>query len=221
MKTKKDDRLDLLQQLVARDIRDPRVLQAIGDTPRELFVPDDEKGAAYADRALPIAAGQTISQPYMVALMTEELRLQGTETVLEIGTGSGYQTAILARLCERVVTIERIEDLSVQAQRLLDSLGFKNIEFHIGDGSLGWPETAPYQRILVTAGAPAIPRELYRQLAEGGRMVIPVGTGSPLKLQAVVKSSTGPVVTDVCDCSFVPLIGASGWSSEDRTDTSD
>ena len=213
--TRDDARLALLQQLVARGILDRRVLESIAETPRELFVPAERRGAAYADKALPIDAGQTISQPYMVALMTEELQLGGTETVLEIGTGSGYQTAVLARLCRRVVTVERIPELSQQAQERLAGLGLKNIEFQVGDGSLGWSESAPYDRILVTAGAPEMPPELYRQLAEGGRMVIPLGTGSPLTLQSIVKSPSGPQVTDVCECSFVPLIGAEGWSEDE------
>lgn len=205
------DRRALVEQLAARDIVDPRVLQAMAHTPRERFVSPENRDEAYDDRALPIDAGQTISQPYMVALMTQELLLQGNENVLEIGTGSGYQAAILAQLCRHVVTIERIEELSLKARKVLESLGYKNIEYIVGDGSLGWAEGAPYDRIVVTAGAPTMPQELYRQLAEGGRLVIPVGADSPLILQTIVKSRKGPIVSDVCECSFVPLIGAEAW----------
>lgn len=176
--------------------------------PRERFVPDEYRHSAFEDHALPIAAGQTISQPYMVALMTQELALTGSETVLEIGTGSGYQAAILARLCRQVVTVERIAELSRAAQQILAALGYVNIEFHIGDGSLGCPEYAPYDRIIVTAAAAEIPRALYGQLADGGRLVIPIGTDRPQVLQIVTKSPAGPLIVDVCQCSFVPLIGS-------------
>lgn len=176
--------------------------------PRERFVPDEYRHSAYEDHALPIAAGQTISQPYMVALMTQELALTGSETVLEIGTGSGYQAAILARLCRQVVTVERIAELSRAAQQILASLGCANIEFQIGDGSLGCPGHAPYDRIIVTAAAAEIPQELYGQLREGGRLVIPIGAGRPQVLQVVTKTPAGPLIVDVCQCSFVPLIGS-------------
>jgi protein-L-isoaspartate(D-aspartate) O-methyltransferase len=202
----------LVQELKARGVRDERVLHAVGQTPRELFVLPELRHAAYDDRALPIAASQTISQPLMVALMTQELRLHGDEKVLEIGTGSGYQAAILSRLCRQVVTIERIAELSRQAEQVLRGLGIGNVEFHVGDGTLGWPPREPYHGIIVTAGAPEVPPELYRQLAPGGRLVIPVGTESPLMLQTIVREESCPRKTDVCPCSFVPLIGEQGWA---------
>jgi protein-L-isoaspartate(D-aspartate) O-methyltransferase len=201
----------LLNQLRERGIADERVLAAMEEVPRDRFVPEEHRHAAFEDHALPIAAGQTISQPYMVALMTQELALGGTEIVLEIGTGSGYQAAILSRLCRLVVSIERIAELSDAARQKLDSLGCTNVELHIGDGSLGYPSQAPYHGIIVTAGAPDIPQELYDQLAVGGRMVIPMGTDRPQILKVVSKTPQGPLVVDGCACSFVPLIGAAGW----------
>lgn len=201
----------LIQLLAERGIVDRRVLKAMAEVPRERFVPEDYRDQAFDDRALPIEAGQTISQPYMVALMTQELRLTGNERVLEIGTGSGYQAAVLAKLCAHVVTIERIAGLQAMAQDVLASLGFTNIEFHVGDGSCGWEARAPYDGIIVTAGAPEMPQTLYEQLRLGGRLVIPIGTGRPQVLQTIVKEKDGPQVTDVCECSFVPLIGEEGW----------
>lgn len=204
----------LIENLAEHGITDRRVLDAMAEVPRERFVTDEYQAHAYDDRALPIHARQTISQPYMVALMTQELRLTGTETVLEIGTGSGYQAAILSKLCKRVVTIERIAELSLGAQAVLKSLGYPNIEFQIGDGSLGWPASAPYDGIVVTAGSPEIPRHLYEQLRPGGRLVIPIGSEFPQMLQTIMKTDHGPQVVDVCECSFVPLIGAEGWPNE-------
>lgn len=205
------ERNRLLQLLERRGIHDPRVLEALREIPREAFISPAQQADAYADCALPIAGGQTISQPYMVALMTQELSLRGGERVLEIGTGSGYQTAILSRLCRQVVTLERLPELAAPAGEILQRLGIANVEQHVGDGSLGWPAGAPYDGILVTAGAPEVPPELYRQLKLNGRLVIPVGRNSPLQLQTIVKQTTGPLVIDVCPCSFVPLIGAAGW----------
>jgi protein-L-isoaspartate(D-aspartate) O-methyltransferase len=150
----------------------------------------------------------------MVALMTQELDLHGAEKVLEIGTGSGYQAAILSKLCGHVVTVERIPELSQKAKAVLDDLGITNVEFQVGDGTLGWASGAPYDRIIVTAGAPEVPAELYRQLAVGGRLVIPVGEGYPQMLQTVEKRPEGQIINDVCECSFVPLIGAEGWPSQ-------
>jgi len=204
----------LVEQLKGFGIRDTRVLSAMQTVPREVFVPAGIRRAAYEDRALPIDAGQTISQPYMVALMTEQLGLTRDETVLEIGTGSGYQAAILSRLARRVVTVERIADLSKQARRLLEELGCRNVECHIGDGSLGWPDDAPYDAIIVTAGAPSVPQNLYDQLTNGGRLVIPVGNEPPLMLQRIEKRPDGPHVTDICECTFVPLIGEAGWGGD-------
>ncbi len=205
----------LIGHLRERGIRDERVLAAMAAVPRERFVPKEHRHAAFDDHAVPIAAGQTISQPYMVAIMTEALTLAGPETVLEIGTGSGYQAAILSRLCRHVVSIERITELSATAQQTLASLGTTNFELHLGDGSLGYPPRAPYDRIIVTAGAPEIPQELYDQLAIGGRLVIPIGSDRPQLLKIVTKTPAGPEVEDGCPCSFVPLIGQAGWPNGD------
>lgn len=179
--------------------------------PREQFVPDQHQPAAYDDRALPIASDQTISQPYMVALMTQELSLRGNELVLEIGTGSGYQTAVLAALCRNVVTLERIAGLTETARARLTSLGIANVDCHVADGSVGWPDEAPFDAILVTAGSPRVPPALLDQLADGGRLVIPVGPGPVVTLQRIVRRGDGFDITDVCDCSFVPLIGDAAW----------
>ncbi|MDP3040577.1 MAG: protein-L-isoaspartate(D-aspartate) O-methyltransferase, partial [Deltaproteobacteria bacterium] len=163
------------EQLRRRDISDPRVLEAMAKVPRQSFVPADYQPAAYEDRPLSIGEGQTISQPYMVAIMTQSLELKGKERVLEIGTGSGYQTAILAELSQVVFTVERIPTLIQKAQMILEVLGHRNIFFLTGDGTKGWPDKAPFEGIIVTAGAPEIPKTLLSQLAEGGRLVIPVG----------------------------------------------
>jgi len=204
----------LIGQLRKHGIRDERVLTVMEEVPRDRFVPEALQEAAFEDHALPIAAGQTISQPYMVALMTQELALTGTETVLEIGTGSGYQAAILARLCRHVVTIERIAELSRAAQIVLAELGVRNVEFRIGDGTLGYPERAPYDGIIVTAGAPKIPPQLFEQLADGGRLVIPIGTDRPQILQCITRHGDRAKITDVCPCSFVPLIGEDAWPED-------
>jgi len=204
----------LIRQLRKHGIRDERVLAAMQEVPRERFVPEESRGAAFEDRALPIASGQTISQPYMVALMTQELQLSGSETVLEIGTGSGYQAAILSRLCRHLVTLERIAELSESARQILESLGCTNVECRVGDGSLGFPEQAPYDRIIVTAGAPKIPQQLVEQLHDTGRLVIPVGIDRPQVLQVATKTPTGTTIVDVCECSFVPLIGSAAWPAD-------
>jgi protein-L-isoaspartate(D-aspartate) O-methyltransferase len=209
------ERRELISQLAARGIQDQRVLAAMGRVPREQFVLPEHLEAAYTDHALPIEAGQTISQPFMVALMTQELCLTGRERVLEIGTGSGYQAAVLSLLCQRVVTLERIARLSAKAQRRLKELGVANVEFHVADGSLGWAAAAPYDGIIVTAGAPDVPPALYDQLAEGGRLVIPIGPRYPQMLKTIQKSAEGPVVSDICECSFVPLVGKSAWPADE------
>jgi protein-L-isoaspartate(D-aspartate) O-methyltransferase len=183
----------------------------MSDVPRWRFVPSEHRVAACEDRALPIAAGQTISQPYMVALMTQELSLTGQETVLEIGTGSGYQAAILSQLCRHVVTIERIPELSQAAAEILAELSCANVGCLVGDGSLGCPERAPFDRIVVTAGAPKVPPQLCEQLAIGGRLVIPIGVHRPQMLQVVIRTAKGTTTIDVCPCSFVPLIGSAAW----------
>lgn len=192
------------QQLMARDITDERVLSAMLKVPRHLFVSEDQRSEAYNDYPLPIGYGQTISQPYMVAIMTQLLKLTGKEKVLEIGTGSGYQTAILAELADKVYTVEIIEELSMSAQYLLKELGYKNIEFKIGDGYLGWKEHAPYDVIIVTCGPEDIPQPLIDQLADGGRLVIPVGSGFQT-LTIVEKINNQLKKTESIDCRFVPM----------------
>ena len=203
---------ELRETLERRGITDPRVLDAIERTRRDLFVPEPLRYAAYEDDALPIGEGQTISQPYIVALMTQELRLSGHETVLEIGTGSGYQAAILARLARRVVTIERIVPLAERARRVLTELGLTNVEFLIGDGTLGNPEHGPYDRVIITASAPAVPEPLYEQLKPGGLIVAPVGDEASQELIVLEKTPAGPSITPLCGCRFVKLIGKAGWS---------
>lgn len=200
-------------QLVARGISDQRVLDAFRKVPRHLFVPENMRDSAYDDCALPIGEGQTISQPYMVAIMTELLKLKGEEKVLEIGTGSGYQAAILAKLCKKVYTIERIETLSQRAEKILKELKYTNIEFIIGDGTQGYQEAEPYEGIIVTAGCPSIPNPLIDQLADGGRLVIPVGDIYPQVLTTVTKQGTEIFTEESIGCVFVPLVGKYGWQS--------
>ena len=200
------------EQLVARGIADPRVLAAMGEVPRHLFVDDAMRARAYGDHPLPIAAGQTISQPYIVALMTEALRLQGSEKVLEIGTGSGYQAAILSRLCEKVYTVERVNTLLAGARKIFDSLRYFNIIAKLDDGTLGWPEFGPYDAVIVTAGGPEIPQPLIDQLADPGRLVIPVGDQDTQNLQLVTKSAGHTVIEHLASVRFVDLIGEHGWS---------
>lgn len=199
------------QQLVARGIADRRVLEAMRKTPRHLFVGVELSGMAYEDMALVIGSGQTISQPYMVAIMTQLLELRGDEKVLEIGTGSGYQTAILAELSREVFTIERFEGLVSEAERRLASLGYRNIRFKDGDGTLGWPGEAPFDRVLVTAGAPRVPEPLAEQLAEGGVMVVPVGSRTSQQLVKSTKHKGKFQEEYHTPCVFVPLVGKHGW----------
>jgi protein-L-isoaspartate(D-aspartate) O-methyltransferase len=196
------------RHLRGRGIRDPRVLAAMARVPREAFLPYELRDEAYADRALPIDCDQTISQPYIVALMSEALELTGAERVLEIGTGSGYQTAILAELAATVVTIERHAPLSAQAAQRLAKLGYRNIELKTGDGTLGWPAGAPYDRIIVTAAATKEPPPLVEQLAEDGILVIPVGGPAHQVLQAAHKRQGVLDIVSLSPCRFVPLIGA-------------
>jgi protein-L-isoaspartate(D-aspartate) O-methyltransferase len=199
------------EQLADRGITDARVLAAMGEVPRHRFVPAELLGEAYADRALSIKEGQTISQPYMVGLMTAELRLSGGERVLEIGTGSGYQTAVLARLAKHVYTVERHEPLSRTAKGLLDSLGVTNVSYFVGDGTLGRTEHAPFDRILVTAGGPEFPKPLLEQLAVGGRLLAPLGPPSRQMLTALDRFPGGRwETTELCPCVFVPLLGRHG-----------
>lgn len=199
------------EQLIARGIKNENVLKAMERVKREIFVSEKYKNEAYDDHPIPIQEGQTISQPYMVALMTELLEIQSEDKILEIGTGSGYQTAILAELAKEVYTIERIEKLSLDAQRILNSMGYKNIFLKVGDGTLGWKEFSPFQKILVTAAAESPPSPLLDQLASGGRMVIPLGDRFSQTLTLVEKRGRDVTMKEICGCIFVPLIGLYGW----------
>ena len=198
-------------QLVRRGISDERVLEAMRRVPREWFVPPELRDRSYADAAVCIGAGQTVSQPYIVALTSQALAVATGQRVLEIGTGSGYQTAILAEMGAEVFSIERLAALSLRARSVLDALGYAGIHFMIGDGSMGWPNEAPFDRIVVTAMAPEVPRSLFAQLRETGRMVIPVGTVDQQQLLLVVKSAGQPAIEELCGCLFVKLIGKEGW----------
>ncbi|SFM68771.1 protein-L-isoaspartate(D-aspartate) O-methyltransferase [Thermodesulforhabdus norvegica] len=201
-------------QIERRGVKDPRVLEAMRRVPRHMFVGEQLKNQAYEDHPLPIGEGQTISQPYIVALMTEALNLKGSEKVLEIGTGSGYQTAVLAELCREVFTIERIASLAYRARKTLESLGYKNIKYKIGDGTLGWPEEAPFDGIIVTAAAPKVPQPLIDQLAMGARLVIPVGDRISQELLLVERVPEGIRKTSLGGVRFVDLVGKWGWREE-------
>lgn len=201
----------MIQVLRDRGVADERVLAAMREVPRELFVPEAIRDRTWDDNALPLEHGQTISQPLIVAWMTELLELTGAETVLDVGTGSGYQTAILCRLARHVVSIERIPELSASAAERLAEIGITNATLVIGDGTLGWPDLAPYDGILVAAAAPEMPQPLYEQLALGGRLVLPVGSKGEQVMQRIRKTSSGPQIETLGGCRFVPLIGAAGW----------
>lgn len=202
------------KQIISRGVTDKRVIEAMFKVPRHLFVEEAMWESAYGDFPLPIGQGQTISQPYMVAAMTEKLELNDKSWVLEIGTGSGYQTAILAEICERVFTIERIAILEKRARKKLEALGYINIAYKIGDGTLGWSESAPFNGILITAGSPKVPNLLFSQLKEGGRMVVPIGN-SFSQILTVVRKEEGEMVDEPCfGCTFVPLIGREGWDDD-------
>lgn len=201
----------MVEDLRRMGVRDPRVLAAMARVPRDRFVPADQAPYAYADGPLPIGHGQTISQPYMVAAMTEALGLTGDERVLEIGTGSGYQCAVLAELAREVVTIERMPGLSARAGAVLGALGYSNVTPLVGDGSLGAPERGPFDAILVTAGAPATPAPLTGQLAEGGRLAIPEGGRGMQTLRRYTRHGGEVRAEALMQCVFVPLVGAHGW----------
>jgi len=205
------ERRALIAELRAQGIHDERVLAALGRVPRHVFVPPELLSYAYVNQPLPIGCGQTISQPYIVALSTEALALSPTDRVLEIGTGSGYQTAILAELAEEVYTVERLPELSEAARKRLSALGYTNVHFRVGDGTKGWPEKAPFDAILVTAAAPKPPKSLLDQLAEGGRMVIPTGGRTSQDLWLLRKRDGRLERIYLCPCTFVPLVGEEGW----------
>ncbi len=202
-------------QIIGRGITDRRVIEAMQTVPRHIFVEEAMSAQAYSDSSLPIGDRQTISQPYIVALMTQLLRLSGTEKVLEIGTGSGYQAAILATLADRVYTIERLRPLALRARKALDSLGFLNVNLKIGDGSDGWQSEAPFDAIMVTAGAPEVPEPLLEQLKTGGRLVIPIGTQYNQTMLKIEKGEDGMITREnLVECRFVKLVGRCGWTSE-------
>jgi protein-L-isoaspartate(D-aspartate) O-methyltransferase len=199
------------EQLRGRDITDERVLDAMERVPRELFVPDDLRDRAFDDAALPIGAGQTISQPYMVGRIAEELGLDGDERILDVGTGSGYQAAVLAELGDQVHTIERIPELAEYARNALAEAGYTDVAVHEGDGSRGLPEQAPFDAIAVAAAAPGFPTALYEQLTPGGRLVVPVGGRRGQRLEVIVRTPEGPAVLRSVPCRFVPLVGEEGF----------
>ena len=201
------------EQLAHRGVTDERVLAAMRRVPRHLFVEEPLRDRAHGDHPLPIGEEQTISQPYIVGFMTQLLELKGQEKILEVGTGSGYQTAVLAELARRVCSIERLPRLAERARNLLEQLGYDNVWVRVGSGTLGWPDEAPFDRILVTAGGPSVPPPLFQQLAEGGRMVVPVGDVANQTL-TVVEKIRGEMKTSPCgDCKFVKLVGKYAWET--------
>jgi len=206
-------RAELIEHL-ATDIKDKRVLAAMARIPRESFVPPESAHLAYEDKPLPIGLDQTISQPYIVALMTEKLELTGNEKILEIGTGSGYQSAILAELAQLVITTERLTALAETAKKVLDSLGYTNIVVHLAEETLGWKADAPYDAIIATAAAPRVPEELVAQLAIGGRLVIPVGSRYMQELCRITRHRKRNTVQNLGGCRFVSLIGKGAWEEE-------
>ena len=207
-------RIRLTSSLRRKGIRDTRILNAIGEVPREQFVGDSLRSEAYRDNPLPIGEGQTISQPYVVALMTEALSLTGKEHVLEIGTGSGYQTALLCCLARDVVSIERFAELADGAERRLCALGCTNYAIHVSDGTKGWPSKAPYDAIIVSAAAPSTPKPLLGQLAQGGRCVIPVGSRESQSLLFLQRKKNKTEQRDLGAVRFVPLVGEHGWPED-------
>jgi len=203
-------RAELIEHL-STEIKDQRVLAAMARIPRERFVPPESQHLAYEDKPLPIGLDQTISQPYIIALMTQALELTGREKVLEVGTGSGYQAAILAELAPLVITVERLSPLAVAAKKVLDSLGYGNVVLRLAEETLGWPDEAPYDAIIVTAGAPRVPADLLAQLAINGRLVIPVGSRYVQELYKITRHRMKNVVENLGGCCFVSLIGKDAW----------
>jgi len=214
MSDRSDERRQMVeQQLRNRDVEDERVLAAMERVPRHVFVPDGLQARAYADAALPIGSGQTISQPYMVARICEALSLHGNERVLDVGTGSGYQAAVLAELAREVHTIERLPELADAARSRLEEAGYGDrVHVHVGDGTLGLPEQAPFDAIAVAAAAPELPASLYEQLQPRGRLVVPVGKRHGQQLQLIVRSPEGPAIVRSVSCRFVPLLGEEGFA---------
>lgn len=200
------------EQLLGRDITDPATLEAMLEVPRHLFVDDAMQGRAYGDHPLPIGAGQTISQPYIVATMTQALGLSTSDSVLEIGTGSGYQAAVLSRICSQVHTVERINSLLARARKVFDKLRYYNIRSKLDDGTMGWPENGPYDAIIVTAGGPEVPEPLLDQLSDGGRLIIPVGDQQVQELQLACKNEGQVEISRLASVRFVDLVGEHGWS---------
>jgi protein-L-isoaspartate(D-aspartate) O-methyltransferase len=207
----------LIAELRREGVHDERVIAALRAVPRELFVPPRHRDQAYRNIPLPIGEGQTISQPLVVGLMSQALALRGSERILEVGTGSGYQAAVLCRLAAHIVTVERLPDLASRARALLQRLGCQNVEVHVSNGSLGWPAGAPYDAIVVTAGAPEVPAALVQQLGEHGRLVIPVGDRTSQDLLRVTRRGPGTATENLGPVRFVPLVGEQGWD----TDTGD
>jgi len=195
------------EQLISRGIKNERVLNVFRKVERHKFIPEDLRPSAYSDFPVPIGEGQTISQPYIVALMTELLDLSGKEKVLEVGTGSGYQTAILAELAKEVLSIERFENLAKRTQDTLNGLGYSNIKIKVGDGSLGWPEETPFDRIIITAASPRVPLPLSDQLKENGKLILPLGESFSQVLTLFEKKKDKLESTEICGCVFVPLVG--------------
>lgn len=211
------DRRFMVERLRAQGIHDERVLKVMGQIPRHCFIREQYWDQAYANHPLPIEEGQTISQPYIVALMTEMLALKGTDRVLEIGTGSGYQTAILAELAAEVYTIERSRLLLERARARLEAAGYRNVRARLGDGTLGWEEFSPYDAIMATGATPKVPPSLLRQLGEGGRLVLPVGDRQVQRLCLLERHMAELNKRELCYCSFLPLMGKEGWPEEERT----
>jgi len=203
-----------LFEYLRQEIKDQRVLEAMARVPREFFVPPESRHVAYEDGPLPIGYGQTISQPFIVALMTQALELTGQEKVLEVGAGSGYQAAILAELAQQVIAVERLAPLAERARKVLNRLGYTNIAIHQAEEALGWPEDAPYDAIIVAAGAPRVPPELLAQLAIGGRLVIPVGSRYMQQLYRVTRRRDKNEVENLGGCCFVSLIGSGAWEED-------
>ena len=202
------------EQLVSRGIKDQRVLMAFREVPRHAFVSGELQPQAYNDYPLPLEHGQTISQPYMVALMTECLQLKGSEKILEVGTGSGYQAAILSKLADKVYSIERDTLLARKARELLTRLKIENVVIKVGDGTLGWREFSPYDGIIVTAGSPLVPEPLQKQLRDSGRLIVPVGSSAFQNLMCIQKRGSQFKTDEICGCTFVPLIGDHAWAQE-------